>query len=94
MLSDEELRSLPAEERARLARHLNALAASSHADLAMSIASAAIVELPLAALLLSVSHRLLHVAAHRARALAGDGDGDEELPLRKLPIFGVPAQPR
>ncbi len=47
------------------------MTSSSHADLGISIASAVLVELPLAILLFAVAYRLLQVAAQRARTIPG-----------------------
>lgn len=63
-------------------------------DLIVSVVTAVIGELPLAALLFVTAFRLVRVTTRTARLLAGD---TEDLPLRKVPLFAidplVPEQP-
>jgi hypothetical protein len=61
--------------------------ASGRADTIYAIASAALLELPLAALLFGVAHHLLGHAVHRARA--GQGGAGPPAALHRLPLFGV-----
>jgi hypothetical protein len=61
--------------------------ASGRTDTIIAIASAVILELPLAALLFAVAYHLLHLTVCRARAL---GLVDAPSGLLKLPLFGVP----
>ncbi len=63
------------------------LTASPRNDLLVSLATGLLGNLPLATLLVIVSYRLVKVSAHTARRLAGDQEID--LPLRKLPLYGV-----
>lgn len=61
--------------------------ASGRADTLLAIASAVLLELPLAALLFAVAHHLLHFTVHRAQA--GQGIVDAPSALFTLPLFGV-----
>jgi hypothetical protein len=63
------------------------LTAGPRNDLLVSIATAVFGNIPLAILLVVVAYRLVMVSAHNARRLAGDQVLD--LPLRKLPLYGV-----
>jgi hypothetical protein len=65
--------------------------ASGRTDTAIAIASAALLELPLAALLFAMAYHLLHLTARRAHA----GHGLPEFPagLFKMGLFGVPRRP-
>jgi hypothetical protein len=65
--------------------------ASGRADTIVAIASALIVELPLAALLFAVARHLMHLTARRAHAARGLPDGPSG--LLRLPLHGVPARP-
>lgn len=63
------------------------MTASSRTDLISSAASAGLVELPLAALLFSLAHRLLGITLHLARVRAGEPGPD--VPLYRVPLLGV-----
>jgi hypothetical protein len=65
--------------------------ASGRADTAIAIASAALLELPLATLLFVMAYHLLHLTARRAHAV----HGIREFPagLFKMGLFGVPRKP-
>jgi hypothetical protein len=60
-------------------------------DLLLSIATAVFGNIPLAVLLGVVAYRLIIVSARNARRLAGDAE--VEVPLRKLPMYGVDEVP-
>jgi hypothetical protein len=62
--------------------------ASGRADTIIAIASAVILELPLAALLFAVAYHLLRLTARRAQVAHGFLDAPSG--LLKLPLFGVP----
>jgi hypothetical protein len=64
------------------------MTASTGRDLAVSITSAVLIELPMAALLLSLSRRLVRLTLRIGRLRSGD-DGPDQ-PLRNVPILGVP----
>ena len=59
---------------------------STTSDLILSIITAVIGELPLAALLFFVAFRLMRLTTHTARALAGEHD---DPPLHKAPLLGI-----
>jgi len=59
--------------------------ATTH-DLVISIITAVLGELPLAALLFFAAFRLIRITTHTARVLAGDRDFP---PLRKVPLFAI-----
>jgi hypothetical protein len=61
--------------------------ASGRSDTIIAIASAVVLELPLAVLLFAVAYHFLHLIAHRAQA----AQGRPHMPsaLLKLPLFGV-----
>jgi hypothetical protein len=65
--------------------------ASGRADTITAIASALVLELPLAALLFTVAHHLLRLTVRRAQAAHGILDAPSA--LLKVPLFGVPRQP-
>jgi hypothetical protein len=65
--------------------------ASGRADTIIAVASAALLELPLAALLFAVAHHLQYLTLRRAQAALGVLDAPSA--LRKLPLFGVPREP-
>jgi hypothetical protein len=65
--------------------------ASGRADTIIAIASAVLLELPLAALLFAVAHHLQHLTLRRAQAALGILDAPSA--LHKLPLFGVPREP-
>jgi hypothetical protein len=65
--------------------------ASGRADTIAAIASALIVELPLAALLFAVARHLLYLTTRRAQAARGLPDGPSG--LFKLALLGVPGRP-
>jgi hypothetical protein len=65
--------------------------ASGRTDTITSIASAAILELPLAALLFVVAYHLLRLVVRRAQAAHGR-ILDAPTALFKLPLFGVPGK--
>jgi hypothetical protein len=65
--------------------------ASGRADTIIAIASASLLELPLAALLFAVAYHLLHFTVRRARAAHGIFDGPSA--LHKLPLLGVRPKP-
>jgi hypothetical protein len=67
------------------------MTSSSRIDLVVSVASALLVELPLAALLFLVGYRLLGVALRRAQALSSQPADD--LPRWNTPLLGVPPRP-
>ncbi|MEV0134347.1 hypothetical protein AB0H83_38540 [Dactylosporangium sp. NPDC050688] len=54
----------------------------------VSLATSVLVELPLAAWLFHVSHTLIRHSMRRMLALSGETVTD--LPLRRMPLFGVP----
>jgi hypothetical protein len=60
---------------------------SSRNDVGVSIATGLLGNLPLAVLFIVVAYRLVRVSTHNARRLAGCEVLD--LPLRKLPLYGV-----
>jgi hypothetical protein len=62
--------------------------ASGRVDTITAIASALVLELPLAALLFAVAYRLLRLTVRRAQAANGLLDAPSG--LLKLPLFGVP----
>jgi hypothetical protein len=64
--------------------------ASGHADVIVAVASALLLELPLAALLFSVALHLLHLTVRRAQAAYGVLDTPTA--LHKLPLLGVPKE--
>jgi hypothetical protein len=64
------------------------MTSSSRTDLAISIATAVLVELPLAVLLFSVAYRLLQLAFRRARTVVGVPGTDGA--LWNDPLLGVP----
>ena len=66
--------------------------ASGRTDTITSVASAAILEVPLAGLLFAVAYHLLRLAVRRARAAHG-GIPDTRTALFRLPLFGVPEKP-
>jgi hypothetical protein len=66
--------------------------ASGRTDTITSVASAVILELPLAVLLFAVADHLLRLAVRRARA-AHRGIPDARTALFRLPLFGVPGIP-
>jgi len=59
---------------------------STTSDLILSIVTAVVGELPLAALLFFVAFRLMRLTTHTARALAGEPD---DRSLRKVPLLGI-----
>jgi hypothetical protein len=63
------------------------MTASTTVDVATSAAAAAIVELPSAALLFTLAHRLLMVSIHLSRLQTGQVGPD--LPFHKVPLLGV-----
>ena len=65
--------------------------ASGRTDTITSVASAVILELPLAVLLFAVAYHLLRLAVRRARAAHG-GIPDARTALFRLPLFGVPGK--
>jgi hypothetical protein len=65
--------------------------ASGRADTIIAIASAVLLELPLAALLFAVAHHLQYLTLRRAQAALGVLDAPSA--LHKLPLFGVPRKP-
>jgi len=65
--------------------------ASGRFDTITAIASALILELPLAALLFAVAYHLLHLMARRAQAAHGFLDAPSG--LHKLALFGMPREP-
>jgi len=65
--------------------------ASGRADTIIAIASAVLLELPLAALLFAVAHHLQYLTLRRAQAALGILDAPSA--LHKLPLFGVPREP-
>jgi hypothetical protein len=60
---------------------------ASRSDVWVSIATGLLGNLPLAVLFIVVAYRLVQASAHNARRLAGSETPD--LPLRKLPLYGV-----
>jgi hypothetical protein len=64
--------------------------ASGRADTIIAIASAVLLELPLATLLFSVALHLLHLTVRRAQAAYGALDAPTA--LHKLPLLGVPRE--
>ena len=66
--------------------------ASGRADTIIAIASALLLELPLATLLFAISHHLQYLTLRRAQAAHGILDAPSA--LHKLPLFGVPGNPR
>jgi hypothetical protein len=66
--------------------------ASGRADTIFAIASAVLLELPLAALLFAVARHLLHFMVCRAQA-AAQGTPDGPSGLLKMPLLGVPREP-
>jgi len=58
--------------------------AASHRDLWISVASALVAELPMAAVMFHVAHRALRLTTRKARALAGDTVLDP--PLWRVPV--------
>jgi hypothetical protein len=65
--------------------------ASGRADTIIAIASALLLELPLATLLFAVAHHLQYLTLRRAQAALGVLDAPSA--LHKLPLFGVPREP-
>jgi hypothetical protein len=65
--------------------------ASGRADTILAIASAVLLELPLAALLFAVARHLLHFMVCRAQAAQGTPDGPAG--LLKMPLLGVRREP-
>jgi hypothetical protein len=65
--------------------------ASGRADTITAVASALVLELPLAALLYAVAYHLLRLTVRRSQAAAGFLDAPSG--LLKLPLFGVPRKP-
>jgi hypothetical protein len=65
--------------------------ASGRTDTIIAIASAVILELPLAALLFAVAYHLLHLTVRRAQAARSFAETPAG--LLKLPLFGVPGKP-
>ena len=65
--------------------------ASGRADTIIAIASALLLELPLATLLFAVAHHLQYLTLRRAQAAYGILDAPSA--LHKLPLFGVPREP-
>ena len=65
--------------------------ASGRADTIIAIASAVLLELPLATLLFAVAHHLQYLTLRRAQAALGILDAPSA--LHKLPLFGVPREP-
>lgn len=65
--------------------------ASGRADTLAAVASAVLLELPLAALLFAVACHLLRLIARRARP--AQGPADRPSGLLRLPLLGVPAVP-
>jgi hypothetical protein len=65
--------------------------ASGRFDTITAIASALILELPLAAMLFAVAYHLLHLMARRAQGAPGFLDAPSG--LHKLPLFGMPRKP-
>jgi hypothetical protein len=64
---------------------------STTRDLILSVASGALAELPLAALMFTGAFRLMRLTTYTARSLAGDR---EHLPLRRVPLLGIdPIEP-
>jgi hypothetical protein len=66
--------------------------ASGRADIITAVASALLLELPLAGLLFAVASHLLRLSAHRAQA--ADGFADAPSGLLQVPLFGVPRKSR
>jgi hypothetical protein len=64
--------------------------ASGRADTIIAIASALLLELPLAVLLFSVAFHLLHLTVRRAQAAYGVLDAPTA--LHRLPLLGVPRE--
>lgn len=60
---------------------------ASRSDVWVSVATGLLGNLPLAVLFIVVAYRLVRVSAHNVRRLAGSETPD--LPLRKLPLYGV-----
>ncbi len=65
--------------------------ASGRADTITAIASALLLELPLAALLFALSHHFQYLTLRRAQTAHGVLDAPSA--LHKLPLFGVPGEP-
>ena len=65
--------------------------ASGRADMITAIASALLLELPLAALLFALSHHLQQLTLRRAQTAHAILDAPSA--LHKLPLFGVPGEP-
>jgi hypothetical protein len=65
--------------------------ASGRADTLTSVASALVLELPLAALLFAAAYHLLHLAVRQAQATHGSPEVSSG--LLRLPLFGVPRKP-
>jgi hypothetical protein len=65
--------------------------ASGRTDTIVAIASALLLELPLATLLFAVAYHLMHVTVRRAHAVQGIHDAPSA--LRKLPLMGVRRKP-
>jgi hypothetical protein len=65
--------------------------ASGRADTIIAIASALLLELPLAVRLFAVAHHLRHLTLRRAQPALGILDAPSA--LHKLPLFGVPREP-
>jgi hypothetical protein len=69
-------------------------------DVWLSVASALVVELPLAFLMFNAARRLIRLSAVVAVSLAGDSSGRDALPedafppLWKIPLFGVSQESR
>jgi hypothetical protein len=69
-------------------------------DVWLSVASALVVELPLAFLMFNAARRLIRLSAVVAVSLAGDSSGRDALsedafpPLWKIPLFGVSPESR
>ncbi len=61
--------------------------ASTTGDRVVSILTAVLGELPLAAIMFASAHRVVKLTVRNVRGLAGDVDVD--LPLRRVPVFAI-----
>jgi hypothetical protein len=59
---------------------------STTRDLIISVVTAVVAELPLAALMFLGAFRLMRLTTHTARSIAGNRD---DLPLRMVPLLGI-----
>ena len=69
------------------------VATADGGELWWSLGSAALLELPLAGLLLWWSRRIITLTVRRSRAAIGMGLPDGRVRLTRLPLFGVPPRP-